>query len=111
MCAYGDIYIAEMGIDSEGSLQSGTRPVVIISNDRCNRYSPVISILPMTSRKKRNLPTHVLIKDCGLPRPSLALAEQVTSLNQSCLKRKIGSIKGTMYEKQVKKAIEVQLNL
>lgn len=112
MCEYkyGDIVISDLGIN-DGNLQSFKRPVVIISNDFCNRYSPVVSILPMTSKKKRNIPTHVPIKDCGLARPSLVLAEQITSINQSCLKKKIGSIKDTIYEKQIKKAIEIQLNL
>lgn len=118
MCEYGDIYIAELGMDSkgilqsEGSLQNGVRPIIVISNNKANRYSPVISIIPMTtSKKKRNLPTHVFIKDCGLSCPSIVLAEQITSLNQSRLKRKIGSIRGTVYEEKVKKAIGIQLNL
>lgn len=111
MCEYGDIYIAELGMESEGSLQNGTRPIIVISNNKANRYSPVVSILPLTSRKKRNLPTHVLIRDCGLSCPSLVLAEQITSLNQSRLRKKIGSIRGTIYEAQIKKAIEVQLEL
>lgn len=111
MCKYGDIYIAELDTDVEGSLQSGTRPIIVISNNKANQYSPVISVIPLTTKRKRHLPTHVLIKDCGLPRPSVVLAEQITALNQSRLQRKVGSIQGTVYEKQVKKAIEIQLNL
>lgn len=32
-----------------GSIQSGTRPVVIVSNDVANRFSPVITAVPLTS--------------------------------------------------------------
>lgn len=112
MCKYGDIYMAELDEELEGSLQSGIRPVIVISNDMANKYSSVITIIPMSSKiKKRNLPTHVLMQNCGLAKPSMVLAEQVTSLNQSRLQRKIGSIKKTEYEDKVKKAVAIQLNL
>ena len=112
MCKYGDIYMAELDEDVEGSLQSGIRPVIVVSNNMANKYSPVISIIPMSSKiKKRNLPTHVFMQNCGLPRPSIVLAEQITALNQSRLQKKIGSIEKTEYESKIKKALAIQLNL
>ena len=50
MCRIGDIYTAELDADIEGSLQSGIRPVLIISNNKANEFSPVITIIPITSR-------------------------------------------------------------
>ena len=37
------------------SLQSGIRPVVVVSNNKANTYSPVVTVVPFTSRvyKKR----------------------------------------------------------
>lgn len=82
----GDIYMADLPDDRGGSLQSGSRPVVIISNDLANAYSPVITILPMTSKtEKKKLPTHVVIKDCGLKKCSIVLAEQIMSINKNQL--------------------------
>lgn len=106
----GDIYMANLGED-EGSLQAGLRPVIIVSNDLANEHSPVITVIPMTTKKKKRLPTHVYIQDCGLPRPSLALAEQITSINKSKMITKMGSIQQTVYEKQVTSAIKVQLSM
>ncbi|MCM1259314.1 MAG: type II toxin-antitoxin system PemK/MazF family toxin [Roseburia sp.] len=106
----GDIYMADLGED-EGSLQAGMRPVIIVSNDAANKYSPVITIIPMTTKRKKKLPTHVYIQDCGLPMPSLALAEQITSINKSHFIRKMGSIQQTVYEEQVTAAIKVQLSM
>lgn len=106
----GDIYMADLGED-EGSLQAGLRPVIIVSNDAANEHSPVITIIPMTTKRKKRLPTHVYIQDCGLPRPSLALAEQITSINKSRMTTKMGSIQQTIYEKQVTAAIKVQLSM
>lgn len=106
----GDIYMANLGKD-EGSLQAGLRPVIIVSNNAANEHSPVITVIPMTTKKKKRLPTHVYIQDCGLPRPSLALAEQITSINKSKMITKMGSIQQTVYEKQVTSAIKVQLSM
>lgn len=112
MCRYGDIYMARLDEDAEGSLQSGIRPVIVVSNNKANEFSPVISVIPMSSKiKKRNLPTHVFIPNCGLTKPSLVLAEQVTALNQSRLERKIGSIEKTEYESKIKRALAIQLNM
>ena len=84
MCRIGDIYTAELDADIDGSLQSGIRPVLIISNNKANEFSPVITIIPITSRLgKKKLPTHVYMTQCGLSRPSIALAEQITSINIS----------------------------
>lgn len=106
----GDIYMADLGED-EGSLQSGKRPVIVVSNNAANKFSPVITIIPMTTKRKKKLPTHVYIQDCGLPIPSLALAEQITSINKSHFIQKLGSIQQTVYEEQIATAIKVQLSM
>lgn len=88
----GEIYMARLDEDEEGSLQSGIRPVLIISNNKANKFSPVITVVPLTSNlKKKKLPTHVAVDGCGI-RPSLVLAEQIMSLNQSRLLRRMGKL-------------------
>lgn len=112
MCRYGDIYWAKLPEDTIGSLQSGVRPVIVVSNDMANEFSPVITVLPLTSKiKKKKLQTHVFVKGRGL-KPSIILAEQIMSLNQNQLLTQICSLKSE-YEilKKIKKAIAVQLNL
>ena len=112
MCRIGDIYLAKLDYDKEGSLQSGTRPVLVVSNNKANRFSPVITVVPLTGNTgKRNQPTHVIISGCGLTGSNTVLAEQITALNQTRLLKKIGSIKETVYEGQIKEAIKVQLGM
>ena len=106
----GEIYMANLGED-EGSLQAGIRPVIIVSNDAANKHSPVITVIPMTTRSKKKLPTHVYVQNCGLSKPSLALAEQITSINKSQIAQKMGSIQQTIYEEQVATAIRIQLSM
>ena len=76
----GDILMVNLGQVPGTSLQSGIRPVVVVSNNKANTYSPVVTVVPFTSRvyKKRYLPTHVFINRyemVGLRRHGLVLAE------------------------------------
>ena len=59
----GDILYADLGVQYQGSMQGGMRPVVVVSNNRANRHSTVITVVPLSTKiyKKRNLPTHVFI--------------------------------------------------
>ena len=71
----GDIYYANLN-PVIGSEQGGTRPVLIISNDVGNKYSPTVIVAPITSRihTKAKLPTHTLINDFeGLDKNSIIL--------------------------------------
>ena len=91
MCKRGDIYFVDFGQNIESNKQCGIRPAVIVSNNRANEHSPVITVVPLTGRtyKKRFLPTHVFIpRSCGLDRNSLALAEQVEAIDKKNLLEK-----------------------
>ena len=102
--------MADLGKATEGSLQSGIRPVLIVSNNKANQYSPIITVVPFTSRlSKHHLPTHVYMKKCGLKRPSIAMAEQVTSINKEKLLNQLGTIKNTIYEERIQIALKIQL--
>lgn len=63
MCKRGDIHFVDFGKNIDTSKQYGIRPIVIISNNKANDHSSVITVVPLTSRinKKRFLPNHVYI--------------------------------------------------
>lgn len=116
MCKRGDIYYADFGEDITTNKQQGIRPVVIISNNRANEHSPVITVVPMTARtsKKRYLPTHVLIpRNCGtgLDKDSLALAEQLTPLDKNKLREKRGCIQDPHILGALTRAIQIQIGM
>ena len=88
----GDIFIADLDPVS-GSEQGGVRPVLIVQNNRGNRFSPTVICAAMTSRLgKADLPTHVWVsaKDSGLKNDSLVLCEQIRTLD----KRRLGAHAG-----------------
>ena len=74
----GDIFIADLD-PVMGSEQGGVRPVLIVQNDRGNRFSPTVICAAMTSKLgKHDLPTHVWIaaQESGLERDSLVCANR-----------------------------------
>lgn len=114
MCKRGDIYYVDFGQNIESNKQCGTRPAVIVSNNRANEHSPVITVVPLTSRiyKKHFLPTHVFIpKEYGLARNSLALAEQVEAIDKKNLREHRGRITDIGIMDQITKAIQIQIGV
>ncbi len=90
----GDIYYADLN-PVIGSEQGGTRPVLIISNDTGNKYSPTVIIAAITSRvrTKAKLPTHTAIKDFeGLSKDSVILLEQIRTIDKKRLREHIGML-------------------
>lgn len=86
----GEIYHSNLGSGS-GSIQSGDRPVVIISNNINNKFSPTLNVLPITSRSKSNIPVHVSVGTTeGLPQQSTILTEQITTINKTQLQDYMG---------------------
>lgn len=76
------------GVQSEG------RPVVIVSNNAGNRYSPSVIVAPFTTATKKNLPTHtqVLMENGQI---STVLCEQLRTINTEMLKEYIGTVDET----------------
>ncbi|MDD3335217.1 MAG: type II toxin-antitoxin system PemK/MazF family toxin [Eubacteriales bacterium] len=108
----GDIYMAELD-PVIGSEQGGRRPVLIIQNDRGNRYAPTVIAIPLTaSTQKPDLPTHVRIPDGegGLWHDSIVLCEQVRTLEKTRLARYLGTLP-LKSVKAVEKALFVSLDM
>ena len=108
----GDIFIAELD-PVIGSEQGGIRPVLIVQNERGNRFSPTVICTAMTSKLGKNdLPTHVWIaaQDSGLSRDSLVLCEQIRTIEKKRLRSKAGHIDGLAMQR-VNRALFCALEL
>lgn len=107
----GDIFFADLG-PVIGSEQDGIRPVLIVQNDLGNKYSPTVIVVPITTKIKSKLPTHIPIKKglSGLKKDSILLIEQLRTLDKSRLKERIGKVDNKILE-DVKEALKVSLNI
>jgi mRNA interferase MazF len=112
MCEYGDVYYARLLEKQNSRVQQGLRPVLIVSNNKANCYSPIITVIPLTtSETKRNLPTHVTISGYGLNEKSIALVEQITAFDKINLIEKVCSLARTSKMNEINRAIGIQLAL
>lgn len=115
----GDIWFAKLGNHYGTSVQSGTRPVLVISNDTANRFSFTFTVLPMTSKMKHpEMPTHIPVtaEDCTLCNEtdlleSMVLAEQIVPIDRSALLEKIAYIDDKEKMAEIERAVATQLGI
>ncbi len=90
--------------DSDGSVQSGYRPGIVIQNNIGNKYSPTLIAMPLTSKIKNiGQATHMLIKcdkENGLSTDSMLLAEQISTIDKKKAK-KVGTISDRDLQKSI----------
>lgn len=106
----GEIYYADLS-PVVGSEQGGVRPVLIIQNDVGNKYSPTVIVSAITSQLgKAKLPTHIELpaERYNLPKNSVALLEQIRTLDKRRLQEKVTSLSPEKM-KEVNKALLISL--
>lgn len=89
--------------------------MLIVSNDTANAHAPVITVVPITSRyKAMHMPTHVLLPKqatTGLKHTSIALVEQVTTIDKAQLQGHAGRVLDEHLMGKVAQALQVQLGI
>ena len=76
----GEIYYINNGNSGQvGCEMKKDRPAIIVSNDANNKHSSVVEVVYLTSKPKKELPTHVTIRSTG--RMSVALCEEPTAIS------------------------------
>lgn len=104
----GDVFYADLD-PIVGSEQGGVRPILVVQNNVGNKYSPTVVVLPISSAKKTNMPTHIRI--CGskmLPKNSIVLAEQIRTIDRNRLRNYVGSV-GLEIMKKVDRAVKISI--
>ena len=62
MISRGDIYYADLS-PVIGSEQGGIRPVLVLQNNKGNKFSTTVIVAPISSKLTKNpIPTHVIIR-------------------------------------------------
>ena len=102
------------------SVQSGIRPVLVISNDLSNLTSSTITIIPFTGAPKRmDMPTHVAVKAEDVRNgyspsqiyESTLLCEQVTTIDKYKLVGYVGAVAREELMREVETAVLLQVGI
>lgn len=85
MVKRGEVYYADLS-PIVGSEQGGVRPVVIVQNDKGNKFSKTVIIVPISKKMtKPPIPTHVIFTSEHLDYVSMILCEQVRTIDKKRL--------------------------
>lgn len=109
----GDVFEIDLGTGL-GSEQSGKRPCIVISNDVGNKFSQTVVITIMTSKKKSNLITHVVLNRKKYPQfrhDNTICLEQIRTVDKQRLMngRYIGRIDFKAIQKSLRCVFELDL--
>ena len=106
----GEIYYADLS-PVIGSEQGGYRPVLILQNNKGNKYSTTVIVAPISSRMtKKDLPTHVIIEPIFLEKKSVILLEQIRTIDKKRIDERLGCLSSDTMEK-VNIAIKTSLDI
>jgi mRNA interferase MazF len=106
--------IMEANLDPvAGAEQKGTRPVLIVSNEEYNQSMPNVTVLPLTSTKRRLYPSEVLLPrgKAGQPLDSIIMAHQIRTISKQRLKGLLGYLEDPQLKREVCEAIKEHLDL
>ena len=114
-----EVWFADLGNHYGTSVQSGNRPVLIISNDVGNQYAQTLTVIPLTTKLKRmDMPTHIALTegDCCMFRPqtlqdSVLLAEQITTIAKSALCRRLCRVTSGEKKQEIVQALAAQMDI
>jgi len=106
--------IMEVNLDPvTGAEQKGMRPVLITSNEEYNQVMPNVTILPLTSTKRRLYPSEVFLPQgtAGQPLDSIIMAHQIRTISKQRLKGLLGYLEDPHIMNEVRSAIKEHLDL
>ena len=89
-----DIIEAELNYGN-GSIQRKRRPYIIVSNEKGTTNATIITVMPLTSVKKKRLPVHECLEarsETGLTKYSMILGEQPQTICKEEVIRKLGNV-------------------
>ena len=111
----GQVYWADL-VPRSGSEQKGRRPVVVVSHDGFNQTPAWMSItvvpLSASALQSKRGPTVVAVPGgvAGLPKPSVAVCHQMTTLDRAKLTRMIGALPAELLA-EVERGLKAAMDL
>src|SRR4030043_351304 len=106
--------IMEANLDPvAGAEQKGTRPVLIASNEEYNQVMPNVTVLPLTSTKRRLYPSEVFLPKgkAGQSLVSIVMAHQIRTISKQRLRSLVGYVEDQQLRHEVCEALKEHLDL
>ncbi len=103
----GEVWWIRFDPSVGGEIQK-TRPAVILSSDRSNKYLNRVQVVPLTSKVERLYPSEVFVTLDG--KKAKALADQLTTASKLRLVNMIGKLSDSDL-RAVESAVKRQLDL
>ncbi|HEV2283950.1 MAG TPA: type II toxin-antitoxin system PemK/MazF family toxin [bacterium] len=96
-----------------GSEQSGRRPVLVVGNEAFNQAMPVLTVLPLSSTRRRLYPAEVMLKRAvaGQSVDSIIMAHQVRTISKHRIGEAVGYLSEPSIREQVRRALRDHLDL
>jgi mRNA interferase MazF len=91
----GEVWWIRFDPSVGGEIQK-TRPAIIISNDRSNKYLNRVQVIPLTSKVDRLYPSEVFVTLEG--KKAKALADQLTTVSKLRFVNMIGKLSDRICE-------------
>lgn len=111
---YGQVWLVKninYHMSNKDHIQRKTRPMLIVSNDRNNYYSPTLNVIPLTSARNSIKGQYQLQYYWeNSEYPQTVLCEQITTINKSDCLRYLYSIEPEIMD-EIKLAMKIQLNM
>lgn len=108
----GDIIFVKGSVDFKEGVQGGSiRPYLVISNNKFNLFSPVLTCVALSTKINKQSPVHLYLdKSIGIPRNSVALCEQIHTISKCDIANYVCSLSDTLIS-ELNKLLSFQLSL
>jgi mRNA interferase MazF len=109
----GEVYWVNLPLSNKSEDKNirelqGRHPALVISNDEQNKFSPLITILPLTSQVDKIYPFQVFSKLKG--KNGIILVDQIRTIDRKRFSDKLGELSLELME-QVERALHITLAL
>jgi mRNA interferase MazF len=107
----GDLVLVDFD-PTKGAEIKKTRPAIVVTNNIANKFSRVITIVPITSQKLDKIYPHevLLPKQTGLLKDSKANAAQLRAVDKLRIVKRLGTI-GASKLKELNIAMKLHLGI